>query len=78
MTECVVICNQCVAENNRQKRWDSLCVECAENDVANHRRTTGHTDIELRITNEFTADDVAARIRRRLAAKAARRGGWAG
>lgn len=77
MTECVVICQQCIDPEGRAKRFRLLCVECAEDTLDRHRRDTGHTDLELRVTDEFTADDVAARVRRRRAYWAARRGGWA-
>lgn len=76
MTQCVTICHQCVDDSGRAKRWESLCVDCAETTVNTHRRHSGHTDIELRIVDEFTADDVATRVQRRRAFWAAR--GWAG
>lgn len=77
MTDCVVICHQCVDETSRARRWDQNCELCAKDCIDTHRQETGHTDIELRVTRQFTADDVAARMRRRLAARAVRRGGWA-
>lgn len=79
MTECVVICAQCVDDTTgRPKRWDWLCETCAENCLDEHRRHTGHTDLELRVVQEFTADDLNTRAQRRLAARLTRREGWAG
>lgn len=77
MTTCVVICHSCVDHTGRAKRWESLCVECSETTLDTHRRETGHLDVELRVTDELTAEEIAARIRRRQAWWAARRGGWA-
>lgn len=78
MTQCIVICQQCRDDADRPKRWDWLCETCAEDCLHQHRRDTGHTDLELRVVAEFTADDVATRVRRRRAAWAAKRAGWAG
>lgn len=72
MTECVVICHQCVDDTGRAKRWHWLCETCAEDCLNQHRKQAGHTDMELRTTSEetFTMADVAARIRARAAAAA--------
>lgn len=78
MTQCVVICHTCIDDTGRARRWDWLCEICAEDCLDAHRRDTGHTDLELRVIEEFTADDISQRIKRRRAAWAARRGGWAG
>lgn len=73
MTECVVICHQCIDQAGRAKRWTWLCETCAEDCIDQHREDSGHTDMELRTTREetFTPADVAARIRNRAAAAAA-------
>ena len=70
MTECVVICHQCLDKAGRPKRWTWLCETCAEDCLDSHRTETGHRDIELRTTREetFTPADVAMRIRDRAAA----------
>lgn len=51
MTDCRVICRQCRDDTPLAgpKIWRYLCVDCGEDQVARHRRATGHTDLELRI-----------------------------
>lgn len=63
MTDCQVICHQCLnADTGRAKRWHWLCEMCAENCLDDHRATTGHTDIELRVTREISAEVFHTRI----------------
>lgn len=76
MTQCVVVCAQCRDDNGRPKRWEWLCETCAESCVEDHRRDTGHTDINLRVTREFTADDARALTERRKAFFVSRKYGW--
>ena len=61
MTECQVICRDCDTPSG-SKVWHWLCETCAELCVENHRRQTGHTELELRITRNFTAAELAKRI----------------
>lgn len=52
MTACTVICNQCVDDTGRARRWDQNCEDCAQDCLKQHRRQTGHADMELRVTRE--------------------------
>lgn len=78
MTQCVVICHQCIDDAKVARRWRENCVDCAETIVANHRRRTGHTDIELRVTEEQTIEHIRQRIasRRAQAWFQSRKYGW--
>ena len=42
MTEVIVCCDVCRAEDGRQKRWRWLCEECAEEQLYSHKEQTGH------------------------------------
>lgn len=76
-TPIVVICSDCVDTRTGQaRRWPQNCELCAQNLVQQHRDTTGHTDIELRVTQSFTANDVRARIGARKAFFQSRKYGW--
>lgn len=67
MTQCVVICHQCIDDAKTARRWRENCVDCAETIVDKHGRDTGHTDIELRVTEEQTIEHVRRRIASRRA-----------
>lgn len=75
MTEHYVICRTCRTANGRNpKRWQWLCVDCAEEYADSHRREYPDHDIELRVTREPTMENLQADIRTlRLTQK---RGGW--
>ncbi len=53
MSDCIVICHQCVDDTTgRAKRWTWLCEICAADCADNHRKDTGHRDIEVRVTSD--------------------------
>lgn len=55
MTECVVICAQCLDTRcNQPRRWRHLCEDCATTQLEQHRTDTGHTDLELRVVSNAT------------------------
>jgi hypothetical protein len=72
MTECKVICTDC----HTKKTWRWLCETCAQDCLDNHRRQTGHTNLELRVNESFTTDTARARTNRLRAHRTAKRGGW--
>jgi hypothetical protein len=71
-----VVCHDCRGDDNQPVTSPQNCELCAEDWVDGHRRNTGHTDIELRVTQSFTADDVRSRLRARRAWWAAKRAGF--
>lgn len=74
MTACVVICSECVDDRHQQpRRWQHLCEDCATDQLAQHRRDTGHTDLELRVVTNLTDDTISSRIAARRAFWAAKR-----
>lgn len=76
MTECVVICSECLdTRYNQPRRWRHLCEDCATTQLHQHRTDTGHTDLELRVVTELTQDTVRSRITARRAYWAAKRMG---
>lgn len=76
MTQCKVICRDCQIETGATRTWEWLCEICAEDCLDNHRRNTGHRDLELRVTTPFTSTEVRDRIKARRAYRIARQGGW--
>lgn len=73
MTECIVLCQQCLDRDGRARRWHWLCECCAQKCLDRHRTEAGHTDLELRVIQD------AAETLRATAARAAfisRRYGW--
>lgn len=76
VTECKVVCQQCRTDQGRAKTWRWLCEICAEECLTKHRDETGHTDIELSVTQKLDAADVMARIQDRRAYWTARKFGW--
>lgn len=64
MTNCCVICHQCRDDHGNPKRYRSLCVECSETFLDQHRRHTGHNDLELRVTDEITIEQLRTKIGR--------------
>lgn len=65
MTDCRVTCYSCRNDKgNGPKVWHWLCETCAEECLDNHRKQTGHTDLNLDITTEGTVHDLRRQIRR--------------
>lgn len=76
MAECSVTCYAGCrnADNTGPKVWRWLCECCAQECLDNHRRDTGHTDLNLSVTSEVTMPDLRRRIRR--AGQVLIRQGW--
>ena len=74
MTECVVRCNdaECRTKSGQARRWRHLCEDCAQTQLAAHRRDTGHTDLELAVVTDITADTVRSRNQARRAYRVAK------
>jgi hypothetical protein len=49
MPECKVTCYTCRSDANQPKVWRWLCEDCATDCLDRHRRTTGHTDLNLTV-----------------------------
>jgi hypothetical protein len=74
MTACVVICSECVDDRYQQPRhWQHLCEDCATDQLGQHRRDTGHTDLELRVVTNLTDDTHRSRRAATRAYRAAKR-----
>jgi len=64
VTEHYVLCRTCRTANGRNpKRWHWLCVDCAEQCADTHRREHPDHDIELRVTQEPSMDNLLSDIR---------------
>lgn len=73
MTTCRVICHDCrpgagpltpAYPSTPGRVWRHNCLECAENQLAAHRRDTGHADIEMRVVADDTLEMVNRAQRR--------------
>ena len=74
MSEHYVICRTCRTNNGRNpKRWQWLCVDCAEEHADTHRRQYPDHDIELRVTHVPTMADLQSDMR---TARLLRKAGW--
>ncbi len=51
MAECSVTCYTCTSTKG-PKVWRYLCGDCAEDMLMRHRTETGHTDLNLVVTQE--------------------------
>lgn len=57
MTACSVTCAECA------KTWHHLCTDCAREQKAGHRLTTGHL-AELYIATEMSMDEIRRQMRK--------------
>ncbi len=75
MTQCVVQCHdaECRTKTGESRRWRHLCEDCAETQLADHRRDTGHDDLELVVVADITDNTVRSRQQTRRAYWAAKR-----
>jgi hypothetical protein len=63
MPECKVTCYTCRSDTNQPKVWRWLCEDCAADCLDGHRRSTGHTDLNLAVVTAPTISGLGSQIR---------------
>jgi hypothetical protein len=63
MTQCVVSCHdlECRTKSGYSRRWRHLCEDCAQAQMAEHRRGSGHTNLELAVVTDIATDTARSR-----------------